>query len=142
MNLTNKILSVAVALTFCAFGAQAATSEEIAKRLEPVGQVCVQGKECAGMEVAAAAGAGGGAAKNPDDIIAKHCTACHSIGLLNAPKIGDTAAWKERADQQGGLDGLLAKAITGLNAMPAKGTCGDCTDDELKSAIQKMSGLK
>lgn len=140
MNLTNKILTVAAALTFWAFSAQAATSEEIAKRLEPVGQVCIQGKECAGMEVVAAAG--GNVAKNPDDIIAKHCNACHSIGLLNAPKIGDTAAWKERADQQGGLDGLLAKAIVGLNAMPAKGTCGDCTDDELKSAIQKMSGLK
>lgn len=140
MNLTNKILAIAAALTFWTFSAQAATSEEIAKRLEPVGQVCIQGKECVGMGVVASASSG--AAKNPDDIIAKHCTACHSIGLLNAPKIGDTAAWKERADQQGGLDGLLAKAITGLNAMPAKGTCGDCTDDELKSAIQKMSGLK
>jgi len=40
-----------------------------------------------------------------------------------------------------GLDGLLAKAITGLNAMPPKGTCGECSDAELKAAIQKMSGL-
>ena len=140
MNLTNKILAVAAALTFWALNAQAATHEEIAKRLEPVGQVCVQGKECAGMEVVASTG--GGAAKSPDDIIAKHCNACHGAGLLNAPKIGDAAAWKERADHQGGLDGLLAKAITGLNAMPPKGTCGDCSDDELKGAIQKMSGLK
>ncbi|MFK7701331.1 c-type cytochrome [Pseudomonas caspiana] len=140
MNLTNKILAVAAALAFWALNAQAATNDEIAKRLEPVGQVCIQGKECAGMEVVASTG--GGAAKSPDDIIAEHCNACHGVGLLNAPKIGDTAAWKERADHQGGLDGLLAKAITGLNAMPAKGTCGDCTDDELKGAIQKMSGLK
>ena len=36
----------------------------------------------------------------------------------------------------------LAKAITGINAMPPKGTCADCSDDELKGAIQKMSGLK
>jgi cytochrome c5 len=25
--------------------------------------------------------------------------------------------------------------------MPPKGTCGDCSDDELKAAIQHMSGL-
>lgn len=140
MNLTNKILAVAAALAFWAFNAQAATNDEIAKRLEPVGQVCVQGKECAGMEVVAAAGGGG--AKSPDDVIAKHCNACHGTGLLNAPKIGDAAAWKTRADEQGGLDGLLAKAITGINAMPPKGTCADCSDEELKGAIQKMSGLK
>ncbi len=141
MNLTNKILAVAATLTFWAFTAQAATNDEIAKRLEPVGQVCVQGKECAGMEVVASAGGAGGA-KSPDDVIAKHCNACHGTGLLNAPKIGDAAAWKTRADKEGGVDGLLAKAITGINAMPPKGTCADCSDDELKGAIQKMSGLK
>jgi len=52
------------------------------------------------MEVAATAGGGGGA-KTPDEIIAKHCNACHGTGLLGAPKIGDTAAWKDRADHQG-----------------------------------------
>jgi cytochrome c5 len=140
VNLTNKILAVTAALAFWAFSAQAATNDEIAKRLEPVGQVCIQGKECAGMEVVAAAGGGG--AKSPDDVIGKHCNACHGTGLLNAPKIGDAAAWKTRADEQGGLDGLLAKAITGINAMPPKGTCADCSDEELKGAIQKMSGLK
>jgi cytochrome c5 len=128
-------------LAFWAFSAQAATNDEIAKRLEPVGKVCVQGKECAGMEVAASAGGAGGA-KSPDDVIGKHCNACHGTGLLGAPKIGDAAAWKTRADEQGGLSGLLAKAITGINAMPPKGTCADCSDDELKGAIQKMSGLK
>ena len=88
------------------------------------------------------ASTGGGAAQSPDDIIAKHCNACHGTGLLGAPKIGDTAAWKERADHQGGLDGILAKAITGINAMPPKGTCMTCSDEELKGAIEKMSGLK
>ncbi|MGY2442657.1 c-type cytochrome [Pseudomonas sp. SDO52101_S400] len=130
----------ATVLALWAVSAQAATNDEIAKRLEPVGQVCVQGQECKGMEVAASAG--GGDAKTPDSIIAGHCGACHTAGLLGAPKIGDTAAWKDRADHQGGLDGLLAKAISGLNAMPPKGTCSDCTDADLKGAIQKMSGLK
>jgi len=139
VNQTNKNLVVAGFLALWVLCAQAATNDDIAKRLEPVGQVCVQGKECPGMEVTASAG--GDAAKTPDDIIAKHCNACHGSGLLGAPKIGDTAAWKDRADHQGGLDGILAKAITGINSMPPKGTCADCSDDELKGAIKKMSGL-
>ena len=92
------------------------------------------------MEVAVSAG--GGDAKTPDSVIAKHCNACHGTGLLNAPKIGDAAAWGERSKKEGGIDGLLAKAISGINAMPPKGTCADCSDADLKAAIEKMSGLK
>jgi cytochrome c5 len=140
VNQIKKMLAIPAAVfALWAVTANAATNDDIAKRLAPVGQVCVQGQECKGMAVAAVAS--GGAAKSADDVIAKHCNACHATGLLNAPKIGDTAAWKERADHQGGLDGILAKAITGINAMPPKGTCADCSDDELKAAIQKMSGL-
>ncbi|BBT14132.1 c-type cytochrome [Metapseudomonas otitidis] len=140
MNLINKMLAAHVAvLALWAVSAQAATDDAIAERIKPVGEVCVQGQECKG--VGAVAAAAGGGARTPDDIIAKHCGACHTAGVLGAPKIGDTAAWKERADHQGGLDGILAKAITGINAMPPKGTCADCTDDELKATIKKMSGL-
>ncbi|MFW0753347.1 c-type cytochrome [Pseudomonas sp. H11T01] len=141
MNLIMKMLAApATVLALWAVSAQAATTDDIAKRLEPVGQVCVQGQECKGMEVAASAGGGG--AKTPDDVIAKHCNACHGTGLLGSPKIGDAADWGKRAKEQGGLDGLLAKAITGINSMPPKGTCADCSDTELKGAISKMSGLK
>ncbi|WXL25618.1 c-type cytochrome [Ectopseudomonas mendocina] len=140
MNLIKKMLvAPAAVLALWAVTAQATTDEAIAERLKPVGEVCIQGEECKG--VGAVAVAAGGGARSADDIIAKHCNACHSTGLLGAPKIGDTAAWKERADHQGGLDGILAKAITGINAMPPKGTCADCSDDELRGAIQKMSGL-
>jgi cytochrome c5 len=140
VNLIKKILvAQATVLALWAVTAQATTDEAIAERLKPVGQVCVTGEECKGVN-AVAASAGGGA-RTADDIIAKHCGACHTPGILGAPKIGDTAAWKERADHQGGLDGILAKAISGINAMPPKGTCADCSDDELREAIQKMSGL-
>ncbi|HSC82257.1 MAG TPA: c-type cytochrome [Pseudomonas sp.] len=140
MNLIKKMLAANVAvLALWAVGAQAATNDEIAERIKPVGEVCVQGQECKGIE-AVAASAGGGA-KTPDDIIAGHCGACHTAGVLGAPKIGDSADWKKRASEQGGLDGLLAKAISGVNAMPPKGTCADCSDDELKATIKKMSGL-
>ena len=140
VNQIKKMLAVPAAVfALWAMSASAAPNDELAKRLDPVGQVCVQGQECKGMEVAVAAGGGG--AKTPDDVIAKHCNACHATGLLGAPKIGDGDAWKKRADEQGGVDGLLAKAITGINAMPPKGTCADCSDDDLKGAIKKMSGL-
>mgnify|MGYP003452651421 CR=1 FL=1 len=93
-----------------------------------------------GMTAAAAPAAAGGA-RSADDVITAHCGACHGSGVLGAPKVGDTAAWKTRADAAGGIDGLLKHAIAGINAMPPKGTCATCTDDELKAAIEKMSGL-
>ena len=150
VNLIKKILAVPVAvLALWAVNAQAVSVEElspksakyaeIAERLQPVGQVCVSGQECKG--VGAVAVAAGGAAQSPDDVIAKYCGACHMSGLLGAPKIGDAAAWKTRASAKGGVDGLLKSAIAGLNAMPPKGTCATCSDDELKGAIHKMSGL-
>jgi cytochrome c5 len=140
VNLIKKMLvAPAAVLALWAVTAQATTNEAIAERLKPVGEVCIMGEECKGVE-AVAATAGGGA-RSADDIVAKHCGACHTAGVLGAPKIGDTAAWKARADAAGGLDGILATAISGINSMPPKGTCGDCSDDELRAAIEKMSGL-
>lgn len=143
MNLIKKILvAQAAVLALMAAGAQATTNDDaIAKRLEPVGKVCVQGKECEGVGAVAAAGAAGGAPRSGEEIVGKVCTNCHGSGLLGAPKIGDKADWGKRAKEQGGLDGLLAKAISGFNAMPPRGTCADCSDDELKGAIKHMSGL-
>lgn len=140
MNLINKMLvAKAALLALWAVSAQAATNDDIAERIKPVGEVCVMGQECKGVEAVAAAAGGG--ARSADDVIAKHCNACHGAGVLGAPKIGDGAAWRARADAAGGIDGLLKHAISGINAMPPKGTCGDCSDDELKGAIEKMSGL-
>lgn len=150
MNLIKKLLAAPVAvLALWAVSAQAATVEElspksakyaeIAERLQPVGQVCVSSQECKG--VGAVAVAAGGAAMSADDVIAKYCGACHTAGVLGAPKIADSADWKKRASERGGLDALLKSAIAGRNSMPPKGTCATCSDDELKGAIKKMSGL-
>ena len=141
MNLIKTILVAQTAVVALrAMSAQAATDEAIAQRLKPVGSVCIQGEECAAAGAGAAAAAGG-AARSGSDVYGKFCTACHGSGLLNSPKTGDTATWSARADAAGGLDGLLKNAISGINAMPPKGTCSDCSDDELKAAIQHMSGL-
>jgi cytochrome c5 len=140
VNLIKKILVAQTAvLALWAVSAQAATNDDIAERLKPVGEVCIQGEECAAAGPAAAA-AGGGALSG-EEVVGKFCNACHGTGLLDAPKVGDTAAWQARADEKGGLDVLLANAITGINAMPPKGTCASCSDDELMAAIKQMSGL-
>ncbi|MGE6661988.1 c-type cytochrome [Pseudomonas sp. NPDC077408] len=140
MNLIKKILVAQTAvLALWAVSAQAATNDDIAERLKPVGEVCIQGEECAAAGPAAAA-AGGGALSG-EEVVGKFCNACHGTGLLNSPKVGDTAAWQARVDEKGGLDVLLANAITGINAMPPKGTCASCSDDELMAAIKQMSGL-
>ena len=70
------------------------------------------------------------------DIVTKHCTLCHGTpGIPGAPKTAEE--WQSRVDAKG-VDGLTASAISGLNAMPPKGTCGDCTDDELKAAVEAL----
>lgn len=65
------------------------------------------------------------------------CVACHGLGMSGAPKIGDRAAWGERAAK--GLDAMLARARAGIPpAMPAKGGCTRCTDEELRAAVEYM----
>ena len=65
------------------------------------------------------------------------CGLCHATGAANAPKLGDSAAWGPRAAK--GIDALLATAIAGTaKGMPPKGMCMDCSDDQLKAAIEYM----
>lgn len=66
------------------------------------------------------------------------CMACHATGAAGAPKVGDKAAWVPRIAQ--GMDTLLNHAINGIRAMPPKGTCMACSDDDLKAAVSYMVG--
>ncbi|MFK7856595.1 MAG: cytochrome c5 family protein [Granulosicoccus sp.] len=63
------------------------------------------------------------------------CISCHISGVGNAPKLGDTAAWQERADK--GLAALTDSVINGLNVMPPRGG-STLTDEEIPSAIQYL----
>lgn len=73
-----------------------------------------------------------------EQVVAQVCSACHGTGVMNAPKIGDKAAWESRFKAAGGIDGLLAVAQKGKNLMPPRGGKPDLTDAELKSAIETM----
>lgn len=149
MNLIKKILVAQATALFVLAGtaAHAAVDEEVAARLKPVGDVCIEGQECAAATAAVAeAGDSAGetvaaAGRSGEQIVTQSCGVCHGTGLLEAPLTGDADAWAERFEAGGGMDGLLAVAKGGKGAMPPMGTCGDCTDDELVSAIKFMSGL-
>ena len=69
-----------------------------------------------------------------------YCIACHGTGAAGAPKAGDKAAWEPRLAV--GVDGLVASAKKGKNAMPPMGLCNECSDAELKEVIEYMSGSK
>ena len=64
------------------------------------------------------------------------CHICHGTGLSGAPKFGDKAEWAPRIAE--GMDVLMKHAIEGYKAMPPKGTCMNCTNDEIKDAIEYM----
>ena len=71
-------------------------------------------------------------------IYQKSCQACHAAGIAGAPKLGDKAAWAPRIAK--GNDALFSSVKNGLKAMPPKGTCMTCSEDELRAAVEYMVG--
>jgi cytochrome c5 len=71
-----------------------------------------------------------------EQVVKSQCMKCHSQGLNGAPKIGDKAAWIERAKL--GFDGVVRSAINGHGAMPARGGMANLTDAEMKAAVTYM----
>lgn len=71
-----------------------------------------------------------------EDIYQQGCAACHTAGVAGAPKLGDPAAWESRLAQ--GTEVLVASALNGKSAMPAKGMCPNCTEEQVKLAVDYM----
>ncbi|MTI14247.1 cytochrome c5 family protein [Sansalvadorimonas verongulae] len=116
------------------------TRGEIAERIAPVGEVCLEGQPCATAAPVVAVSSG---PRSGESVYNSFCTACHTVGVLGAPKKGDDAGWQAKLAAAGSYNQLLTNAIKGVgSAMPPKGTCADCSDDEISGAIQYMSGLK
>ena len=116
--------------------------EVVLENIKPVGQVNIAGESGTQEETAAepVAAAGEEAAAGPrsgEQVYQTNCIACHGTGAAGAPKMGDAAAWAPRIAK--GIDALLVSATNGLNAMPPKGLCMDCSEDELKGAIEYMT---
>ncbi|MGY0218232.1 c-type cytochrome [Endozoicomonadaceae bacterium StTr2] len=125
--------------TFAAVELDDASRAEIVERIQPMGHVCKIGEDCANGAAVASASSG---PREPEAIFNQYCGACHNSGLLGAPKVNDDASWNARLQAAGDFTGLLNNAINGIKAMPPKGTCMDCTDDEISATITYMSKLK
>ena len=78
------------------------------------------------------------ASSDGQKIYQRSCQACHATGAAGAPKLGDKAAWALRIAK--GNDAMLSSVKNGLKAMPPKGTCMSCSEDELRAAMEYMVG--
>jgi cytochrome c5 len=67
------------------------------------------------------------------------CAHCHLKPGLGVPLVGDDAGWAERRAQ--GFEALLANTVRGVRDMPPLGTCGACTEDELRRLVAFVAGL-
>ena len=76
------------------------------------------------------------AERSGEEIYNSKCAGCHTSGIMGAPKYASLADWSSRIDL--GLDKLTASAIAGKGGMPARGTCMDCSDNEIKVTVQYM----
>lgn len=104
------------------------------ERLRPVGNVRIEGAST----VASEGGQAQSVARSPEQIYNTYCLACHMTGAAGAPKLGDKSAWSPRIAK--GVETLVANAIKGINAMPAKGTCMDCSDEDIKATVEYIVG--
>jgi len=124
----NAKRAIAVLLGLSVLGLAVAAQDEMAEkstleRIKPAGQVNTSG--------AVVVKAGGRSGK---EIVEATCAACHSSGVLGAPKVGNKADWKGR----GSLTAMTKSADKGKGAMPPKGGDSSLSAKELKAAIAYM----
>ncbi|MFM1895183.1 MAG: hypothetical protein RLZZ385_257 [Pseudomonadota bacterium] len=153
-RLVTVLMAASVALATQVARAQL-DEQSIINNIAPVGQVCLQGQDCnasgssssaaapaaapAATTVAAAAAPAEAPAAAGFDAAAVYqqsCFACHGTGAAGAPRFGDSAAWEEKMAK--GMDAVVANAINGINAMPAKGMCMTCSEDDIRALIDYM----
>ncbi len=107
-------------------------TQVIENNTNPVGQVNVAGASAA----AAAAAAAGSAPLTGEQLYKKNCAFCHDNGTAGAPKYGDKNSWAPRLAK--GADILKEHTLKGFKAMPAKGLCPQCSDEDTLSSLDYM----
>ena len=72
-------------------------------------------------------------------IVEHYCINCHAekpLISVGAPRIGQVADWELRIKP--GIKHMFKSTDEGLNAMPARGGCFECSDQQLMLAIKAM----
>jgi len=106
-------------------GSDALGPEATAKRIAPVAKLEVV--DASGPKVY----------KTGEQVYKAVCSGCHQAGVAGAHKFGDTAAWSTPIGT--GLNAMVANAIKGKNAMPAKGGNPSLDDFEITRAVVYMT---
>lgn len=114
----------------------ASVEDQIRSRIAPVGTVCVDGEDCGDIATSAAPAQASSGPRSGDEVYTAACQSCHATGAAGAPILGDQDAWADRMDQ--GLETLVTHAIDGFNAMPAKGGCASCSEEDIEVAVEYM----
>jgi cytochrome c5 len=136
-----KLLALLGLTAIFGLSAQALTDQQMIdmeERIQPVGQVCMEGGEGCASAVVASTGPAAVASsdsRSGKEVYDAACMACHMTGAGGAPKLGDVTAWAARIAK--GKDALYQSGINGLPAslMMAKGGCMNCTDEEVTAAV-------
>ena len=98
------------------------------ERIKPVARVAIAQPKAPGAEIKLSG----------QEVFNKVCAACHTAGVMGAPKVGAKDQWEPRFAQ--GLDTLVNHAVTGIRAMPAKGGNPSLTEANIKDTIIYMLG--
>ena len=132
----------AIAMIFIGFKALNSTSGDssnsetmvensVLERIKPVGEVRIDtSTQVASAEIVETA------VRSGEEIYNSKCAGCHTSGVMGSPKFASLEDWAPRIDL--GLEKLTLSAISGKGGMPAKGTCMDCTDNDIKITVQYM----
>lgn len=104
------------------------------------------GADAPGAAAPGAVAAGETASREPAEIYAQYCVNCHGTGMAGAPMVGPEhrLIWSEEIEEEG-FPTLVKIAIEGQNGMPPRGTCFDCSDEEIEATVLYMlkeSGAK
>lgn len=140
MSLLKKLLLAGVAaaaLSGMAYAANDMSPEAIDARTKPVGSVYTAADLEGIVDTAAADDSGEPAApRSGEAVYTANCSACHGTGAAGAPIKGNAEQWASHVAK--GRDTLITHALEGFNAMPARGACGNCSDEEITNAVDYM----
>lgn len=73
---------------------------------------------------------------DPQQAYMASCFACHNSGAGGAPNPNNADDWTARLEK--GMDAVMNNVINGVNAMPAKGLCFNCTNEDLRAIVDYM----
>lgn len=130
-----KLLALMTFTLVAGFAWGESYEDQVAERLKPVGNVCIEGEPCPTANVAAAATDDAGP-RSGEDVYSSACAACHNTGALGAPVLDNPDDWTARLDA--GIETLYENAINGINQMPPKGGNPGLSDEEVQAAVDYM----